>query len=115
LRFFGVQLVPFLDLPASQELDERVLAHRPRDASGASLPMCVFVIGVRKPEGIYRWVVEPVVAEGQALLHRGGQSAWQTLDAAGVAHLISQVNAFYDALNGGSPPKTRGRPSKTAS
>src|SRR5881296_3422800 len=52
LRFFGVQLVAYLDLPNIQEGDARVLSHLPRDPSEARLPLCVFVIGVRKPEGI---------------------------------------------------------------
>ena len=97
LRFFGVRLVPYLDLPTSQNAGERVLSHLASDPSRASLPICVFVIGVRKPEGIYRWIVEPVVEDRQALLRRDGQTDWQTLDEAGVARLIGQVNAWYDA------------------
>src|SRR5436190_22965343 len=53
-RFFGAQLVPYLDLPAPQRVELGAVSHNP-----ASLPICVFVIGVRKPEGIYRWLVEP--------------------------------------------------------
>ena len=115
LRFFGAQLVPYLDLPTIEDADERVLSHFGRDPFEASLPICVFVIGVRKLEGIYRWVVEPVVDDGRALLHRDVEASWQTLDEAGAARLIGQVNAWYDALNGGPTPKPRGRHSKTAS
>jgi hypothetical protein len=113
LRFFGVQLVGGLDLPDMQAGDERVLAQRDGDLSEAMLPLCVFVIGVRKPEGIYRWVVEPVVEDGRALLHRNPEASWHPLDEAGVAELIGQVNAWYDALNGGPPPMARGPRPKT--
>jgi len=109
-RFFGVQLVPHLDLPDMQTGKGGVFSHsRERGSFEASFPSCVFVIGVRKPEGIYRWVVEPVVEDGRALLQRDLEGNWQTLHEAGVAPLIGQVNVWYDALNGGATPKRRGR------
>jgi hypothetical protein len=118
LRFLGAQLIGYLDLPAIQNVDERVLSHLGRDPFEAGLPLCVFVIGVRKPEGLYRWVVEPMVADGRAMLQpqvltqREVQVQWQPLDDAGAERLIAQVNAYYDALNAGAPPKPRGRNSK---
>jgi hypothetical protein len=113
LRFFGVQLVGYLDLPDVHDADERVLSHFGRDPSEAMLPICAFVIGVRKPDGIFRWVVEPVVENGRALLHRDGEGNWHPLDETGVGRLITQVNAWYDAFNGDPPPMARGRRSKT--
>jgi hypothetical protein len=115
LRFFGVQLVPYMDLPSIPNEDERVLSHLGREPLEAALPLCIFVIGVRKPEGLYRWAVKPVVENGRSLLHRNLEDNWLPLDEAGAARLIDQVNAWYDALNGGSPPKPRGRHSKTKS
>jgi hypothetical protein len=113
-RFFGVQLVPYLDLPDDRTANERVLSHTGRDPSEATLPVCVFVIGVRKLEGIYRWVVEPVIEEGRALLVRDGEPNWQVLDEAGAARLIDQVNAWYDALQRTLTPKRRERRAKDA-
>ena len=115
LRFFGVHLVADLDLPNIQTANELVLVHLSGGASEAAFPLCVFAIGVRKPEGIYRWTVEPIVEDGRALLRRDGEANWQTMDEAGTARLIGQVNAWYDALNGVSTPKTRGHRSKTKS
>jgi hypothetical protein len=118
LRFFGAQLVGSLDLPTIQNADERVLSHLGRDPFAAGLPLGVFVIGVRKPEGFYRWVVEPLVEDGRAMLQphvltpREVQAKWQPLDEAGAERLIAQVNAYYDALNAEAPPKPRGRNSK---
>src|SRR5438270_13422014 len=51
LRFFGARLVPYLDLPDRHTLDGGAVSD---GAAEASLPICVFVIGVRKPEGLYR-------------------------------------------------------------
>src|SRR5207249_6877005 len=85
MRFFGAQIVGYLDLPTIQNADERVLSHLGRDSFEASLPLCVFVVGVRKPEALYRWVVEPVVADGRAILQpqvlrqRDVQTKWQPL------------------------------------
>ena len=112
LRFFGVQLVATMDLPDMQDADERVLvlSHLGRDPFEAALPICVFVIGVRKPEGIYRWVVEPVVDGGRALLQRDVEPNWHVLDEAGAARLIGQVNHYYDALRSDLAPKRRDRP-----
>jgi hypothetical protein len=115
LRFFGVQIVADIDLPDFEDADERVLSHLGSEATEATLPLCVFVIGVRKPEGIYRWIVEPVVDDGRALLRRDVDTTWQPLDESEAARLIGQVNAWYDTLNGGSTPKARARHSKTES
>jgi hypothetical protein len=115
LRFFGVQLVGCLDLPDTQHADEQVLSHPGSDQFEAMLPICIFVVGVRKPEGIYRWAVEPVVDDGRALLNRDVEPSWQTLDEAGAARIIAQVNAWYAALDGGAAPKSRGGRSKVES
>jgi hypothetical protein len=117
-RFFGAQMVAHLDLPTIQNADEGVLSHLGRDAFEAGLPLCVFVIGVRKPKGLYRWVVEPVVDNGRALLQphapsqRDDEAKWHTLDDAGAERLIAHVNLYYDALNAYSPPKPGGRNSQ---
>jgi tetratricopeptide (TPR) repeat protein len=113
-RLFGVQIVPYMDLPDAQEADERVRSLVGGDGVEPTLPVCVFVIGVRKPEGIYRWVVEPF-DDGRAVLRRDGEATWQPLDEAGGDRLIGQVNAWYDALDGGATPKACGRRSKAES
>jgi hypothetical protein len=112
LRYFGVQLKGYLDLPDLE--NERAFSHLGSDPFEAALPLCAFVIGVRKPEGVYRWTVEPVVEDGRALLHRDVKTDWQPLDEAGAARLIAQVNAWYDALNGNGTPKPRGRHAKAS-
>jgi hypothetical protein len=115
LRFFGAQVVPYMDLPSAQNADDRVLSHLGRDPFESGLPLCVFVIGVRKPEGIFRWTVEPVVEDGRPFLRRDVGVRWEALDEAGAGRLIDQVNAYYDALNGGPAPPGRARPSKAES
>jgi hypothetical protein len=115
LRFFGVQLVSCLDLPPVGEADEQLQSHRSGDPSHTALPICAFVIGVRKPEGIYRWIAEPVVTDGRALLHRDSEGSWQALDESGVAHLLRQVNTWADALHEDARPKARGRHAKAES
>ena len=118
-RFFGVQLVGYLDLPTIQNADAHVFSHAGRDPFEAGLPLCAFVIGVRKPEGVYRWIVEPVVDNGRAILRphvlaqREVETRWQSLDDAGTERLIGQVNAYYDALNAGTHPKPHRHNSKT--
>jgi hypothetical protein len=118
LRFFGAHLIGYLDLPSIQNADQRVLSHLGRDPFEAGLPLCVFVIGIRKPEGLYRWVVEPIVDDGRAMLQpqvltqREVQAKWQPLDDAGAGRLIDQVNAYYDALHSGQPRDARGHNSK---
>jgi hypothetical protein len=108
-RLFGVQLVAYMDLPDVKDADEdeRVLSHLGRNSFEAEFPICVFVIGVRNPEGIYRWVVEPVIEDSRALLRRDVATDWDPLDEAGAARLIGRVNAWYDALDGGSTPRVR--------
>jgi|SRR6516162_7674679 hypothetical protein len=112
LRFFGVQLAGYLDLPAPRDADERVLLLLPRDPMETALPICVFVIGVRKPEGMYRWVVEPVIEEGRALLRRDAEPNWHALDETAATRLIAQVNRWYDVLQSDLTPKRRERRAK---
>jgi hypothetical protein len=117
-RFFGAQLVGYVDLPAIENADERVLSHLGRDLFEAGLPICAFVIGVRKPEGLYRWVVEPVVRDGRAILQADVltqpdvQAKWRPLDDAGAGLLIAEVNAYYHALSVPSPAKPHRRKSR---
>ena len=98
MRFFGVQLIASLDLPGIRDADEQVHAQSRKDAVEAALPLCVFLVGVRKPEGLYRWVMEPVIAAGRAVLHRNGEASWQVLDEWGIARLLGQVEVWYAAL-----------------
>jgi hypothetical protein len=109
-RPFGVQMVGYMDLPDIRHAEERVLSHR-----ADSLPICVFVIGARKPEGVYRWIVEPVIEDGQAQLRQAAEPHWQVLDEAGAARLIDQVNVWYDARKSDFAPKGRGRQAKADS
>jgi hypothetical protein len=105
LRFFGVQLVGYLDLPELSNADERILAHPLRERSEPTMPVCVFVIGVRKPEGIYRWLMEPIIDHGRALLRCDMESDWRPLDDAEVSRLIDRVSDWYDALQNELTPK----------
>ena len=54
-------------------------------------------------------LVEPVVDDGRAFLQHNVAVNWHTLDEAGAERLISQVDAWYDALNGGPTPEPSGR------
>src|SRR5262249_47741081 len=92
LRFFGVHLVGYVDLPADLSGEEPAFSRLGGGAREAMLPICVFAVGVRKPEGAYRWAVAPAVEDGRALLRRDGETRWEALDEAGVARLVGQVN-----------------------
>jgi hypothetical protein len=115
-RFFYAQLIAYMDLPDMQSVESGVMSHGltlKRNPVEECVPICVFVIGVRTPEGIYRWSIEPVVADGQASLRECREANWQALDEEGADRLIGQVNAWYDARDGNSTPKARVRHSKT--
>jgi hypothetical protein len=118
-RFFAAQLVPHLDLPDDkQRFELGVSSHSlaiKRDPVEGSFPICVFVVGVRKPEGYFRWCVEPRVVDGRASLVPVPlkKADWQLLDEAAADRMISQLNAYYDAPNGN--PEPRGRHSRMAS
>jgi len=114
-RFFGAQVIGYLDLPSLARVDERVHSHLGRDPFEAGLPLCAFVIGVRIPEGIFRWVIEPIVDGGRArlqahvLTQREAQASWQALDDGAVVRIVEQVNAYYDTLNGRTAPSVNAR------
>lgn len=115
LRFFGVQIIADMDLPTVEEAEKRVLAHLDHNASEAALPLGVFAVGIRKPEGIYRWNVEPVVEDGRPLLRPNTRADWKPLDGEAAARLIAQVNLWYDALHEAQDPVPPGRHVRTSS
>lgn len=108
LRFFGVEIVADIDLPTPETATLRMLSQR----SDATLPVSVFAVGVRKPEGIYCWSVEPVIRDGRATLERVDRPAWHALDEAGVDQLIGQVAAWYEALGGSGAAPRAGQPAR---
>lgn len=113
MRFFGVRMDAVLDLPTNPKAVEGLFSHSENRPFDAGIPFAECRIGVRKPEGIYRWLVEPVIEEGRALLRYHEAGNWQTLDDEVAAEMIDRVNAWYDVLNGGSSSKPRGRKTKT--
>jgi hypothetical protein len=113
LRIFAVRIIAGMDLPSVEEAESQLPSQLRREAAGAALPLCVFLIGVRQPEGLCRWLVEPVVEDGQASLRRNPEPTWQPLDDAVVNRLLAQVNTWYDALNGPSEAEPRGRTVKS--
>jgi hypothetical protein len=82
-RLFGVRIVSFMDLPDTSDIDEQARSRRARNPAIIEFPICDLVIGVRKPEGMYRWDIEPVVDEGRALLSLNRDADWQPLDDGG--------------------------------
>jgi hypothetical protein len=114
-RFFGAQLIAYLDLPKIENADERVLAHLGKDPFEATLPICAFLIGVRKPEALYRWVVQPVIEGGRALLSADAKPNWQALDEVEAGRLIDRVNDWYDALRAELTTKGSDRKAKADS
>lgn len=111
LRFFGAQLIGYLDLPPIESADEHVHSH-PHSMPG--LPVCAFVIGVRNLDGLYRWVVEPTVADGRGVLRHQAQPDWRPLDDAGVDRIVTEVSGYYDALSAGATwERPRGRGART--
>lgn len=105
MRFFGVQLLGWLSLPSTPSPDQELMERLPGERFDVTLPLCLFLIDVRKPEGSYRWVVEPVIQDGRPVLIRSKESEWQALDEPGVERLIRQVNEWYDALQSSVVPK----------
>lgn len=109
LRFFGVQIAASLDMPNPSKVDERICFDVDKLYRTGGLPLAIFAIGVRQPEGIYRWLVEPIVEEDDVALQPQLTGPWQSLDDAGVERLIDRVNAWYEALNGGPTAKPSNR------
>jgi hypothetical protein len=62
------------------------------------MPVCVFVVNVRKNEAFYAWMAEPQVeAKGATLrFHENGE--FRPLDTAAVSDIVDQVKAWYDVL-----------------
>ena len=99
-----------LDVPEVAQAERYVLSH-PKLAKGTSVPFCVFAIGVRGPEGRYRWVAEPVIEEGRAYLDTHPRPQWVDLNEEAAAALVRRVSEWYDALQATLTPNTpSGRP-----
>jgi hypothetical protein len=110
LRFFGVKLLAAVNLA-----DAKAMALPPKAMEGVTLPVCIFVIGAAEPEGVWAWALEPVVEEAGAALRLCVLGDWQPLGRDTAAQVVKRVNAYYDALAGKQPARTRGRASATGS
>lgn len=70
----------------------------PKHKPEISLPLCAFVIDVRKNVGYYTWIIEPAIESGNAKLLWNGESGWKNLDEAAVHALVDKVNRWYDLM-----------------
>lgn len=71
-------------------------------AANESIPVCVFLFVMDGDRGFYRWLKEPVVADGKPALHFHADGGFQELDAAALDKIVDQVTAWYAA---GANPK----------
>jgi hypothetical protein len=62
------------------------------------LPVCVFVVNVRKNKAFYAWVAEPQVEAKGATLRFHETGTFHPLDPAAVSDIIDRVKAWYDVL-----------------
>ena len=104
-QLFGVEAV------GQRALDKAV--HEPSGAwifthdGGAavdkeSIPVCRFLLVMDGDRGFYRWLKEPLVADGQPALHVHAVSTFQELDDTALDKIVGQVTAWYAA---GANPK----------
>jgi len=98
MRVFGVQLKGCISLPNSKEAIKAFSQIRKKSSVEMNLPLCAFLIDVKKNQGYSRWLVEPVVPMGEPRLMWNNDSEWQTLNEDALNTIVSQVTAWYDAL-----------------
>ncbi len=71
-------------------------------ADDEPIPVCRFLFVMDGDRGFYRWLKEPVVADGQPALRVYAGGAFQELDNGALDAIVGQVTAWYAA---GANPK----------
>ncbi len=63
-----------------------------------SLPVCVFVVNVRKNDAAYAWVAEPELKGGGVALNFFEHPEFHELNAEAVDQIIDRVRTWYDSM-----------------
>jgi hypothetical protein len=99
-RLFGVRLKGVTSSPSEKEAS-RLLAALPAapEASEFTFPVCGFLFDVKRNDGFYAWLVEPVVSgDGKPGLEPVADLRAMRLGAAEIDSIVDRVNRWYDAL-----------------
>jgi hypothetical protein len=97
-RLFAVQVAGVLELPSVQDIEAKLRKVRPKPRQEYSLPLAAFLWDVRRNEGFFTWIVQPVIQNGAPKLDGISKQDWHKLDESAVNKIVEQVNAYYDAL-----------------
>ena len=97
MRVFGVQLKGCLSLPSLDETGDSFGSGNLGQAE-YDLPVCAFLIDVKKNEGYFCWVVEPIVEDEEPSLERCREPRWKPLNAQALKIIVGRVAEWYDAL-----------------
>lgn len=62
------------------------------------LPVCVFLVNIRKNDAAYAWVAEPQVKAGSVALNSFEHPDFHALDNAAVDQIVNRVRSWYDAM-----------------
>ena len=60
-------------------------------------PVCLFFFTMVNDKGYIAWLLEPVVAQGQAKLVRKDVAECEEMDEHTIDYIVESVNAWYDA------------------
>lgn len=97
-RCFGVQVVGRLELPDVPSADLGPRPMRRKQLLGFTMPLCAFLFDVRSNRGFFRWIIEPVLDEGEPRLARQPSNEWTRLDERVIGDIVDRVVDWYDAL-----------------
>ena len=97
-RFFGVQVAGRLELPSVEAINRDFRSDGRNGHAEFAIPLCAFLFDVRNNQGVYRWLMEPVLEDGIPKLDRVGDTRWARLDERTVNTIVDQVAGWYEAL-----------------
>lgn len=96
-RQFGVVLAARRNGSSAPRLDIQTISHERATYSEATFPICMLSFSANSERGWFRWIVEPVVAPGEAGLELSSQIHFEPVTDELLDCVITRVNDWYDA------------------
>ncbi|MCP2727359.1 DUF4365 domain-containing protein [Limnofasciculus baicalensis] len=101
-RIFGVQVKATVSTPKLIESKDIVEIQIDLGLSQFiaefSFPVCLFFFTLKNGQGYYKWILEPVMAEGDySRLYWDNTNNLYRLTNEGISNIVSMVNRWYDS------------------
>jgi hypothetical protein len=107
-RHVGVVVKPRVSESEVPRLTPRSVRRERSQFADAVFPVCMVSFSPVGEQGYFRWIIEPSVESGVAVLGYAARTHFEPLTNDVVDRLVHDVSAWYDARRDGASARSRG-------